>query len=231
VVQRSWKAVPSPKPAAPCGSQFSSEIVPNEIFLATGRTPKVVTLTRRKLLWMGLVGEKFIERISSPPVLILLEGGDIMVCGGASGVCCGNGSSPPKMLGLRRTLARSLVADLVLWAGDEWGTGEMTIGEPRPKPFISLDLATKGLVVDFLAGVCVGAGVVVGDMGRLRFLDRLAGWFSECSGAGGTSLATLMSTFIVSESEDRLELLPKDGARLRDLEVAGATKVSARFIF
>ena len=33
---------------------------------------------------------------------------------GADGVCGGNGSSPPRMLGLRRTLARSLVADLVL---------------------------------------------------------------------------------------------------------------------
>jgi hypothetical protein len=54
------------------------------------------------------------ERISSPPMLILLEGGDMTVAGVADGVCCGNGSSPPKMLGLRRTLARSLVADLVL---------------------------------------------------------------------------------------------------------------------
>lgn len=84
----------------------------------------------------------------------------------------------------------------------------------------------------FLAGVSAGAGVVVvGDMGRLRFLDRLAGWLSGCSDAGGTSLATVTSMFIVSESEDRLEFEPKDGARLRDLEVAGAAKESARFIF
>ena len=63
---------------------------------------------------MGLVGEKFMERTSSPPVLILLEGGDMMLGCSAGGVCCGNGNSPPRMLGLRRTLARSLVADLVL---------------------------------------------------------------------------------------------------------------------
>jgi hypothetical protein len=36
--------------------------------------------------------------------------------------------------------------------------------------------------------------------------------------------------FIVSESEDRLELLPKDGARLSIPEVAEAAKESARFI-
>ena len=110
----------------------------------------------------------------------------------------------------------------------------MTIGEPRPKSLRSLEdlgLATDGHIVDFLAGVWVDAGVaVVGDMGRLRFLDPLAGWFSDCTGVGGTSLATVRSTFIVSESEDRLELVPKDGARLRDLEVAEAAKDSARFI-
>ena len=111
----------------------------------------------------------------------------------------------------------------------------MTIGEPRPKSLrflVDLDLATGGFGVDFLAGVSAGAGVVVvGDMGRLRFLDLLAGWFSEFSNVGGTSLTTLPSTFIVSESEDRFELLLKDGARLSDLEIAGAAKVSARFIF
>jgi hypothetical protein len=110
----------------------------------------------------------------------------------------------------------------------------MTIGEPRPKSvrsLVNLDLAIDGFVVDFLAGVSVDAGVVVvGDMGRLRFFDLLAGWFSKCSDVGGTPLAGLPSTFIVSESEDRLELLPKDGARLSDLEVAEAAKESARFI-
>ena len=89
-------------------------MAPKEIFLAIGCIPKVVTLTRRRLLWTGLVGEKFKERASSPPMLILLEGGDMTMCCGAVGVCCGNGSSPPRMLGLRRTLARSFVADLVL---------------------------------------------------------------------------------------------------------------------
>jgi len=111
----------------------------------------------------------------------------------------------------------------------------MTIGEPRPKclgSFIGLDLASDGVVVNFFAGVSAGAGVaVVGDIGRLRFLDLLAGWFSEFSGVGGTSLTTLPPTFIVSASEDRFELVPKDGARLRGLEVSGAAKVSARFIF
>ena len=57
--------------------------------------------------------------------------------------------------------------------------GETTIGDPRPKPLGSLegDLVTDGLVVVFLAGVWAGAGVVVGDMGRLHFFDRLAGCF------------------------------------------------------
>ena len=109
----------------------------------------------------------------------------------------------------------------------------MTIGDPRPKPLRSLegDLATDGLVVDFLAGVWAGSGVVVGGMGRLRFLDRLAGCGSGCSDAGGTSLPTLVSMFIASESKDKFELLPKDGARLSDLEVAGTTTDSERFIF
>ena len=59
--------------------------------------------------------------------------------------------------------------------------GETTIGVPRPKPLGSLegDLATDGLVVVFLAGVWVGAGVVVGDMGRLRFFNCLAGCFLD----------------------------------------------------
>jgi hypothetical protein len=109
------------------------------------------------------------------------------------------------------------------------------MGEPRPKSLrflVDLDLATDGVVVGFLAGDSAGAGVAgVGDMGRLRFLDLLAGWFSEFSDGGGTPLATLPSTFIGSSSEDRFELLPKDGARLRDLEIAEAAKVSARFIF
>ena len=107
----------------------------------------------------------------------------------------------------------------------------MTIGEPRPKSLrflVDLDLVTDGFV-DFLAGVSAGAGVVVvGDMGRLRFLDLLAGWFSEFSGVGGTSLATVPSMFMVSRSGDWFKLLPKDGARLSDLEVAGAAKESAR---
>lgn len=47
----------------------------------------------------------------------------------------------------------------------------------------------------------------------------------------GTSFVILSSTFIVSESEDRLELLPKEGARLSDLEVEDAAKESTRFIF
>ena len=68
-------------------------------------------------------------------------------------------------------------------------------------------------------------------MGRLRFLNRLAGCSSGRSDAGGTSLPTLVSMFIASESEDRFELLPKDGARLRDLEVVGTTTDSERFIF
>jgi hypothetical protein len=109
----------------------------------------------------------------------------------------------------------------------------MTIGEPRPKSPKSLEdlgLVGEGFTVDFLAGVCEGAGVV-GGIGRLRFLDRLAGGFSGCSDVGGNSLAVVASMFIVSESEDRLELLPKDGARLRDFEVAEAAKDSARFIF
>ena len=111
----------------------------------------------------------------------------------------------------------------------------MTIGEPRPKSLrflVDLDLVTDGVVVGFLAGLSAVAGVVVvGDMGRLRFLDLLAGWFSEFSDAGGASLATLPSTFMVSGSEDRFELALKDGARLSDLEVAEAAKESARFIF
>jgi hypothetical protein len=88
-----------------------------------------------------------------------------------------------------------------------------------------------GFVAAFLAGVSAGAGlVVVGDMGRLRFLALFAGWFSDCTGVGGTSLAASPSMFIVSESDDLLEWLPKDGARLRDLEVAETAKDSARFI-
>ena len=109
----------------------------------------------------------------------------------------------------------------------------MTIGEPRPKSLeslVGLGFAT-GDFVDFLAGVLAGAGVaVVGEIGRLRFLDLFAGWFSEFSDVGSTSLATLPSMFIVSESDDRFELLLKDGARLSDLEVVEAAKVSARFI-
>ena len=151
-------------------------MAPKEIFLAIGRIPKLVTLTRRRLLWTGLVGEKFMELGSSLRRLILLEGGDITKGCGTDGVCCGKGSSPPRMLGLRLTLARSLVADRVLCAGDDWATGEIAIGEPRPKSLVDLDLVAEGFVADFLAGVSAGAGVtVMGDMGRLRFLDRLAG--------------------------------------------------------
>ena len=53
------------------------------------------------------------------------------------------------------------------------------MGEPRPRSLrflVDLDLVTDGFVVGFLAGVSAGAGVVVvGDMGRLRFFDLLAG--------------------------------------------------------
>lgn len=110
----------------------------------------------------------------------------------------------------------------------------MTIGEPRPKSFrflVDWDLATVGFATGFLAGVSAGAGVVVvGDIGRLRFLDLLARWFPEFSDAGGTALAALLSTLIVSESEDRFELLLKDGARLSDLEVAETANESTHFI-
>jgi len=55
----------------------------------------------------------------------------------------------------------------------------MAIGEPKPKSprsLVDLGLATDGFVASFLAGVWAGAGVVVvGDTGRLRFLDPLAG--------------------------------------------------------
>ena len=107
----------------------------------------------------------------------------------------------------------------------------MTIGEPRPKSLrslLDLGLAADGLV-GFLAGVSGNGVVVMGDMGRLRFLDLFAGGLSGCVG-GGTSWTTLSSRLIVSESDDRLELAPKDGARLSDLEVAEAAKDSARFI-
>lgn len=110
----------------------------------------------------------------------------------------------------------------------------MTIGEPRPKSFkflVGLGWATKGFDAGFLAGVSAGAGVAgVGGTGRLRFLDLLAGWFSVFSDLGGASLVTLPSTYIVSESEERFELLPKDGARLSDLSVVGAVNESACFI-
>ena len=104
-------------------------------------------------------------------------------------------------------------------------TGETTIGDPRPKPLRSLedDLATDGLVVDFLAGVWAGAGVVVGDMGRLRFLDRLAGCFAGRSDAGGMSLATLVSISIASESESRFECCQRRDAFER-LEGRGDNK-------
>ena len=94
---------------------------------------------------------------------------------------------------------------------------------------VDLDLAADGFI-DFLAGVSVSAGVlVVGDMGRLRFLDLFAGGFSEFV-VGGTSTTMLSSRLIVSESDDRLELAPKEGARLSDLEVVETAKDSARFI-
>jgi hypothetical protein len=90
----------------------------------------------------------------------------------------------------------------------------------------------EGFIVGFLAGVFTGDGVVVvGDIGRLRFLNRLAGWHSGSSSVGGTSLDSATSTFIVSGREDLLELLPNDGARLSDLEVVDTAKDSARFIF
>lgn len=90
----------------------------------------------------------------------------------------------------------------------------------------------EGFAIDFLAGVWAGAGVAgMGDMGWLSFLDRLAGWCPELSGVGGTPLARSASTFIVSMNEAWIESVPKDGARLRDLEAAEAAKESARFIF
>ena len=110
----------------------------------------------------------------------------------------------------------------------------MTIGEPRPKSLRSLvdfGLTEDGFVVGLLAGVSVNIGVVVvGDMGRLRLFDLLGGRFSDCTQVGGTSSATLPSTLIVSEREDRLELEPKDGARLSDLVVVEVAKDSERFI-
>ena len=109
----------------------------------------------------------------------------------------------------------------------------MTIGEPRPRSLrslVDLGLVTEGLVVGFLAGVAGAGVVVVGDMGRLRFLDLLAGEFSK-SVVGGTSSAAQSSRLIVSESDDRLELVPKEGARLSDLEVVETANDSARFIF
>ena len=80
-----------------------------------------------------------------------------------------------------------------------------------------------------LAGVSGTGVVVMGDMGRLRFLDLFAGEFSEFV-VGGTSTTMLSSRLIVSESDDRLELAPKEGARLSDLEVVETAKDSARFI-
>ena len=80
-----------------------------------------------------------------------------------------------------------------------------------------------------LAGVSGTGVVVMGDMGRLRFLDLFAGGFSEFV-VGGTSTTMLSSRLIVSESDDRLELAPKEGARLSDLEVVETAKDSARFI-
>ena len=110
----------------------------------------------------------------------------------------------------------------------------MTIGEPRPKSIrflVDLGLATEGFAADFLIGDSDGAGVAgVGGIGRLRFLDLLAGWFSVFSDLGGASLVTLPSTHIVSASEDWFELLPKDGARLSDLNGVGAANESACFI-
>jgi len=69
----------------------------------------------------------------------------------------------------------------------------------------------------------------MGDMGRLRSLDLFAGGFSECA-VGGTSTTTLSSRLIVSESNDRLEVAPKDSVRLSELEVVETTKDLARFI-
>jgi len=83
------------------------------------------------------------------------------------------------------------------------------------------------LCCGFFSRCSAGVGVVVGDVGQLHFLDLLAGWFSEFSNVRGTSLATLPSTFMVSRSGDWFKLLPKDGARLSDLEVAGVAKGSA----
>ena len=77
--------------------------------------------------------------------------------------------------------------------------------------------------MDFPAGVWAGTSVVMGGMGQLCFLDCLAGCGSGRPDAGGTTMPTLVSMFIASESEDRFELLPKDGAHLSDLEVTGTT--------
>ena len=70
-----------------------------------GMCPKVVALTRCRLLWAGLLSEKFRERPSSLPTLALLkgetrqlvvaptgfvEGGDVRG-GGSDGGCWGRG--------------------------------------------------------------------------------------------------------------------------------------------
>jgi len=101
----------------------------------------------------------------------------------------------------------------------------MAIGERRPKSLgslVDLGLATDGFV-DFLAGVSSTGVVVMGDMGRLRFLILFVGRSSKCV-VGGTSWTTLSSGFIAYESDDRSELPPKDGARLSDLEVGEVAK-------
>ena len=62
-------------------------MVPKEIFLAMGRIPKVVALTRRRLLCVGLLGDKFRERASSLVILSLLEGGEMAMGCGVGGFC------------------------------------------------------------------------------------------------------------------------------------------------
>jgi hypothetical protein len=94
-IQRSWKALPNPKPAAPCGSQFSSAMAPKDTFLVVCCILKLMTLKRRGLLSTGEVRERFMELGSSLGILIILEGGDMTRGCGTGGVCYGKGCSPP----------------------------------------------------------------------------------------------------------------------------------------
>jgi len=60
-------------------------MAPKEIVVALGRISKVVALTRRRVLWVGLLGKKFREGPSSLLMLILLEGGGDIAVGCSTG--------------------------------------------------------------------------------------------------------------------------------------------------